>query len=160
MRDTLCMRRQLRRTCPVAYFVNFVKRSIGGLMTKQWRIALLLGVAMAISIIISACGSTTTGNGGSTPTASAPSTLGTPGSYTCVSGTLTVSGSTALQPLVTKVAADYTAKCTGASITVSCGGSSTRKANVEARSSGIGDSDSPAPATQADLVDHKVAVVI
>ncbi len=129
-------------------------------MTKQWRIALLLGVAMAISIIISACGSTTTGNGGSTPTASAPSTLGTPGSYNCVSGTLTVSGSTALQPLVTKVAADYTAKCTSASITVSGGGSSTGKANVEAGSSGIGDSDTPASASQADLVDHKVAVVI
>jgi phosphate transport system substrate-binding protein len=129
-------------------------------MTKQWRIALLLGVAMAISIIISACSSGSTGSGGSTPTASAPSTLGTPGSYNCVSGTLTVSGSTALQPLVTKVAADYTSKCTSASITVSGGGSSTGKSNVEAGSSGIGDSDTPASATQADLVDHKVAVVI
>ena len=130
-------------------------------MTKQWRIALLLGVAMAISIIISACGgSTPTGSGGSTPTTGAASTLGTPGSYNCVSGTLTVSGSTALLPLVTKVAADYTAKCTSASITVSGGGSSTGKSNVEAGSSGIGDSDTPASATQADLVDHKVAVVI
>jgi phosphate transport system substrate-binding protein len=128
-------------------------------MTKQWRIALLLGVAMAISIIISACSSGSTGGGGSTPTAG-PSTLGTPGSYNCVSGTLTVSGSTALQPLVTKVATDYQAKCPGASITVSGGGSSTGKANVEAGSSGIGDSDTPASATQADLVDHKVAVVI
>jgi ABC-type phosphate transport system substrate-binding protein len=75
-------------------------------MFKRSRIALTLGIAIAITIFISAC-SSASGSGGSTPTTS--TTLGTPGTYNCVSGTLTVSGSTALQPLVTKVAADY--KC-------------------------------------------------
>ncbi len=125
-------------------------------MLKQWRYALLVGLAVAVTLFISACGSTTTGTG-STAT---PTPTSGPGVYNCVSGTLTVSGSTALQPLVTKVAADYTAQCTSASITVSGGGSSTGKANAEAGSSGIGDSDTPASAAQSDLVDHQVAVVI
>jgi phosphate transport system substrate-binding protein len=49
-------------------------------MTKQWRIALLLGVAMAISIIISACGSGSSGSGGNgTSTTSCPSVSGLTG---------------------------------------------------------------------------------
>lgn len=129
-------------------------------MTKQWRIALLLGVAMAISIIISACGGSSTGSGGSTPTAGAASTLGTPGSFNCISGSLTASGSTALAPLVQKVAMDYAAKCSGAQIVVNLGGSKTGLSQVEAGSVQIGNSDIPALSTQSDLVDHQVAVVI
>lgn len=127
-------------------------------MLKQWRYALLAGLAVAITLFISACGggNTTTGTGAT----STPSTLGTPGQTTCVAGTLVVSGSTALQPLVTKVAADYTKACSGSTITVQGGGSSVGKANVEAGSVGIGDSDTPASSAQADLVDHQVAVVI
>jgi phosphate transport system substrate-binding protein len=131
-------------------------------MLKQWRYMLLVGVAVAITLFISACGSTPTtagSTGGTTPT-SAPSTLGTPGQYNCISGSLTASGSTALQPLVTAVAKDYTTKCSSASITVQGGGSSTGKANVEAGSVGIGNSDTPASAAQSNLVDHQVAVVI
>ena len=130
-------------------------------MFKSWRYTLLAGVAVAIALFISACGGTTTSTG-STPTSgsSAPGTLGTPGQYNCVSGSLTISGSTALQPLVTAVKSDYTAKCSGASITVQGGGSSTGKANVEAGSVGVGDSDTPASSAQSDLVDHQVAVVI
>ncbi|HLL79195.1 MAG TPA: hypothetical protein VKT25_06830, partial [Ktedonobacteraceae bacterium] len=70
-----------------------------------------------MSIIISACGSTTstdstpTPSGGSTSTAS---TLGTPGSYNCVQGSITASGSTALAPLVKAVATQYESKCSGA----------------------------------------------
>ncbi|HEY0754417.1 MAG TPA: phosphate ABC transporter substrate-binding protein [Ktedonobacteraceae bacterium] len=128
-------------------------------MFKPRRYAILLGLAVALSLIISACGSSTDTTG-STPTSSGPSTLGTPGQYNCVPGTLTVSGSTALQPLVTAVATDYSNKCKGASITVNGGGSSTGKANVEAGSVGIGDSDTPSSTAQADLVDHQVAVVI
>ena len=130
-------------------------------MFKSRRYVLLTGLAVALALIISACGSTSTGSGGSSSTAtSAPQTLGTPGQFNCVSGSLTVSGSTALQPLVTAVAKDYTTKCSGASITVQGGGSSTGKANVEAGSVGIGNSDTPASAAQSDLVDHQVAVVI
>ena len=126
-------------------------------MLKRTHIALLFGVALAISLIISACGSsgTTTGGGGSTP-----STLGTPGSYNCVSGSLTASGSTALAPLVKAVAQQYESKCSGAMITVNLGGSKTGLANVEAGSVDIGDSDIPASSSQSDLVDHQVAVVI
>jgi hypothetical protein len=54
-------------------------------MFKRSRIALLFGAAVAISLIISACGSSTTT--GSTPTpGTTNSTLGTPGSYNCVQG--------------------------------------------------------------------------
>src|SRR5581483_11483014 len=97
------------------------KKQAGGLMLKQWRYALLAGLALAITLCMSACGSTTTASGGNTPTASANG---------CVSGNLVVGGSTALQPLVTKVAKDYTTRCTGATITVQGGGSSVGKANV------------------------------
>src|SRR5690242_8512960 len=125
-------------------------------MLKRSRIALLFGVAMAISLIISACGSSGSGSPGPTATVS---TLGTPGSYNCVSGTITASGSTALAPLVKAVAAKYTSNCSGATITVNLGGSKTGLANVEAGSVDIGNSDVPAGSTQSDLVDHQVAVV-
>src|SRR5258707_4828059 len=130
-------------------------------MFKQGRYMLLVGIAVAVTLLISACGGTTTGTTttGTTPT-SGPSMLGTPGEYTCVSGTLAIAGSTALQPLVTAVAKDYAGQCAGANINVGPGGSSTGKANVEAGSIGIGNSDTPASAAQSDLVDHQVAVVI
>ena len=130
-------------------------------MSKSWRktlVTLLLGVT--ISIFVAACGSTTTTtSGGSTPTTAA-STLGTPGEYTCVQGSVTAAGSTALAPLVQAVASDYQKKCTGANITVNLGGSKTGLANVEAGSVQIGDSDIPALSTQTDLVDHQVAIVV
>ena len=133
-------------------------------MFKRSRIALMLGVAIAISIFISACGGTS--GGGSTPTPSSgststASTLGTPGTFTCEQGSITASGSTALAPLVKAVATQYESKCSGATITVNLGGSKTGLANAEAGSSDIGNSDVPANAsTQSDLVDHQVAVVI
>src|SRR5918912_966893 len=78
---------------------SFSSCSVGGLMLKRWRIALVLGVAMAISVCISACGGSTTTTG-STPTANP----GGPGQFACVSGSITASGSTALQPFVDAVA--------------------------------------------------------
>ena len=128
-------------------------------MFKRPRIALMLGVAIAISIIISACGGST--SNGNTPTPGGTSMLGTPGTFTCVQGSITASGSTALAPLVKAVASSYTGKCPGATITVNLGGSKTGLANVEAGSVDIGNSDVPAdPSTQGDLVDHQVAVVV
>src|SRR5947209_4043219 len=128
-------------------------------MFKRPRIALMLGVAIAISIITSACGGTT--SGGNTPTPGTTGMLGTPGEYTCEQGSITASGSTALAPLVKAVATSYSNQCTGATITVNLGGSKTGLANVEAGSVDIGNSDVPANAqTQSDLVDHQVAVVV
>ncbi len=139
-------------------------------MSKQWRIAPVLAIFMALMMfVISACGgSTTSGSGstGSTPTSGSgststtSSTAGTPGSYNCVTGTLNVSGSTALAPLVQAVAKDYQAKCSGASITVGLGGSGTGLAQVESGGVQIGNSDLFKKSGQADLVDHQVAVVI
>jgi phosphate transport system substrate-binding protein len=131
-------------------------------MTKTSRFALLFGVALAITMVISACGSSSTTTG-TTPTtgSTTSSTLGTPGSYNCVSGSITASGSTALAPLVKAVAQQYSTKCSGATITVNLGGSKTGLANAEAGSVNIGNSDVKAdPVTQSDLVDHQVSVVI
>jgi|SRR5579883_221350 phosphate transport system substrate-binding protein len=128
-------------------------------MLRQWRYAMLVGLAVAVTLFISACGGTTTGSGGGNT--SAPGTLGTPGNYTCISGSLVASGSTALAPLVQKVAQAYQGRCSGAHITVNLGGSKTGLSQVEAGSVGIGNSDIFADkTTQGDLVDHQVAVVI
>jgi phosphate transport system substrate-binding protein len=126
-------------------------------MFRQWRATLLVGVAVAISLFLSACGGSPTG-GNSSPTTS---NLGTPGVFTCISGSLAASGSTALAPLVQAVAQKYQGRCTDAHITVNLGGSKTGLSQVEAGSVGIGNSDIFADkTTQADLVDHQVAVVI
>jgi phosphate transport system substrate-binding protein len=128
-------------------------------MLKQKRVAFLLGIAMALSLIFAACGGGSTTGSGSTPTSSS-SSLGTPGTYNCVSGNITADGSTALQPLVTAVAKQYQTKCSGASIVVNLGGSKTGLSDAEAGNVQIGDSDIFAASTQSDLVDHQVAVVI
>ena len=141
-------------------------------MSKQWRIAPVLAIVMAVMMfVISACGGSTTSGGTSTGssssgttattgTGSSASTAGTPGSYNCVQGTLNISGSTALAPLVQAVATDYQNKCSGASITVGLGGSGTGLSQVESGGVQIGNSDLFKKSGQADLVDHQVAVVI
>jgi phosphate transport system substrate-binding protein len=130
-------------------------------MTKASRYTLLLGVALAITMVISACGGSSTASGTTPTTGSGPSTLGTPGSFNCVTGSITASGSTALAPLVKAVATSYQGKCSGATITVNLGGSKTGLAQVESGAVNIGNSDVKAdPSTQSDLVDHQVSVVI
>jgi len=80
-------------------------------MFKQGRYMLLVGIAVAVTLLISACGGTTTGTTttGTTPT-SGPSMLGTPGEYTCVSGTLAIAGSTALLVLAAAALVKLTLK--------------------------------------------------
>src|SRR5947207_110710 len=90
-----------------------------------------IGFSDGRALFVSACcghAGTPPANGGITPTSggsSASKGLGTPGQYTCVQGSITASGSTALAPLVQAVAKDYETKCSSASITVNLGGSKT-----------------------------------
>jgi len=95
-------------------------------------------------------------------TTTAPTTLGTPGSYNCISGNLTALGSTALQPLAVAVSKLYSAKCTGATIAIQGGGSGAGLTAVKGGNVAIGNSDLYADPTKygTDLVDHQVAVVV
>jgi phosphate transport system substrate-binding protein len=145
---------------------NLVGNQVGGLMSKHSRFALLLGVALAFTLVISACGSSSTGSD-TTPTTSTgsgtstSSTGGTPGAFNCVQGSITASGSTALAPLVKAVATSYQGKCSGANITVNLGGSKTGLQQVASGAVDIGNSDVAAdPATQSALVNHEVTVVV
>jgi phosphate transport system substrate-binding protein len=132
-------------------------------MLKHWRLAFILALTVMMSVFISACGGSggTGSAGGSTPTAAPAGNTPAAGGFSCVQGTLQISGSTALQPFVDAVAKKYQGKCSGASITVQGGGSKTGLGNAESGTSNIGNSDLFADqTTQSDLVDHQVAVVI
>jgi phosphate transport system substrate-binding protein len=81
-----------------------------------------------------------------------------------LSGSITVSGSSALQPLVQAAADDLTAENADLSITVNAGGSGTGLQNVSDQTVDIGDSDVFAEDKldadkAAELVDHQVCVV-
>jgi phosphate transport system substrate-binding protein len=126
-------------------------------MLKRWSAAGILMVATLMMVFLAACGSSTDTGSGSTTKAS---TLGTPGTYNCIQGSVTAAGSTALAPLVQAVAQSYQAKCSGASITVNLGGSGAGLTGVEAGNIQIGNSDIFKKTGQDDLVDHQVAVVV
>ena len=133
-------------------------------------------VASAIAIVGlgltgAACGSSSTSTssssasaGGSGTGSSSSSSSASAVTYTCATGTLTASGSTALQPLAQKAATDYQAKCPGATITISGGGSGTGLTNVAGGTSDIGDSDVPVTNAKAidpsTVTDHQVAIVV
>ena len=81
----------------------------------------------------------------------------------CISGTVNIDGSTALQPLVQMIASDYTNKCNG--ITTFNVQGSTSDEGVRYVEDGtnnvvIGDSDVQAPSQDSDLQDHIVTVAI
>jgi phosphate transport system substrate-binding protein len=78
-----------------------------------------------------------------------------------VTGSITVAGSTAMQPLVDAAAKQYVKACPGATITVNGGGSGTGLSQVAGGSIQIGDSDVTAESKLATpdatkLVDHIV----
>ncbi len=112
--------------------------------------------AIAAAMITTACSSTAaTPSPTAAPISSAPA-------VNCVTGTITTSGSTALQPLIQDAATAYMGHCSGATITVNGGGSGTGLSQVLQGAVQIGESDVVANTKLATpdankLVDHVVA---
>ncbi|HZS14182.1 MAG TPA: phosphate ABC transporter substrate-binding protein PstS family protein [Candidatus Dormibacteraeota bacterium] len=125
----------------------------------------MLAVPAVAGLALVACGSTDNSTSSSSSSGAA-SGAATSSSTTaaCATGTITASGSTALQPLVQQAAQAYQAKCPGSTITVSGGGSSTGLSNVASGASDIGDSDVPVSNAKAvdptTVTDHQVAIAV
>ena len=124
-------------------------------------------LALIAGLALGACNSGATPSPSAPGTSSAPSTGASTGTGTssavCVTGNITASGSTALQPLVDAAGKQYVAACPGAQILVQGGGSGTGLTAVSQGTVQIGDSDVTAESKLATpdaaaLIDHIVAI--
>ncbi|HEX4578970.1 MAG TPA: substrate-binding domain-containing protein, partial [Candidatus Dormibacteraeota bacterium] len=118
------------------------------------------GVAVASLLTLAACGdSTNTSGGGSQAALATPSPVAT-----CVPGSISADGSSAIKALIQKAADNYQAQCSGATITVAATNSSTGVTKAASGAVDIGDSDVPAGLVQgvdaSTIVDHPVAIVL
>ena len=125
-------------------------------------LASVCAAALALSMV--ACGSTTSSSTSESSSAAAGDSSSTRAAAATVSGTVTASGSSALQPLAQKAAEEFNTANPDCSVTVNGGGSGTGLQQVADGTVDIGNSDVDAESkldadVAATLVDHRVCVV-